>query len=78
MLNKYLRFYEELESGKRKPATEEQEHFVKTTCGQAVAETDHKLAYAKHKRLQAQFREKEGFSKALHNPEDGPTEAWGA
>jgi len=51
LLDKYIPFYRDLETGRREPETEEQKHFVRVTLGQAVAETPHEMAYAKYMRI---------------------------
>ena len=52
----YMDFYDSLETGQRKPATEAQEHFVKVCHGRAKASTEHELAYVKYMRLRARLR----------------------
>src|SRR5947207_720717 len=52
LLDKYIPFYRDLETGRRQPETEEQKHFVRVTLGQAVAETPHEMAYAKYMGMQ--------------------------
>jgi uncharacterized protein YifE (UPF0438 family) len=54
LLNKHLDFYIDLARGKRKPATEAQEHFLKVCQGRAVAETEHEVVYILWKRLDIQ------------------------
>jgi hypothetical protein len=52
LLDKYMSFYRDLETGRRQPETEEQKHFVRVILGQAAAETPHEIAYAKYMRMQ--------------------------
>ena len=74
LLARHLRFYRDLASGRRKPMTTAQEHFVKATVGHTAAETPHEWAYIKYKRLQARNRSK---SPSPRDPEiDGPTPEW--
>ena len=56
LLEKHINFYLDLETGRRKPTTEAQEHFVKVSRGLAAAETVHELAFAKHMQLRAAQR----------------------
>ena len=51
LLDKYLALHRDLESGRRQPETEEQEHLVRVTLGQALAKTQHEMAYAKCMRI---------------------------
>jgi uncharacterized protein YifE (UPF0438 family) len=51
LLRRYLPFYRALESGRRKPSTQAQEHFVAVCEGGTKAETQHELAYVKYMRL---------------------------
>lgn len=53
LLNKYLRFYLELENGTRKPKTEAQEHFVALCKGRVGATTPHEIAFAKYRSRRA-------------------------
>jgi uncharacterized protein YifE (UPF0438 family) len=56
LLEKHISFYLDLESGRRKPSTDAQEHFVKVSQGLVAAETIHELAFAKHMWLRAAQR----------------------
>jgi len=51
LLERYLRFYRDLESGARQPTTPAQVRFVAVCGGQAVAQTEHEKVYAKYMRL---------------------------
>jgi len=51
LLRKHYEFYRSLETGSRKPMTEEQVHFVAVCRGQSKAETEHEKTYAKYMRL---------------------------
>jgi uncharacterized protein YifE (UPF0438 family) len=59
LLYKYFEFYRALETGKRKPNTAAQRHFVAVCQGRASAETVHEKAYAKYMRLRAMQRRKQ-------------------
>ena len=79
LLAKHLDFYRALASGRRKPTTAAQEHFVEVTVGHAAAETSHEFAYVKYLRLCAEQRDLERAESAELNrdPElDGPTDGW--
>jgi|GEM_PF-2399651 len=81
LLDEHLSFYEDLETGQRKPKTEAQEHFVKVCMGKAKASTDHELAYVKYMRLRAKLRreqdEQRDSSSAIPEYEDGlPKPGW--
>lgn len=68
LLNKHLSFYEELETGQRKPKTEAQSHFVKVCQGRAKASSNHELAYVKYMKLRAKSRqEQEGQRESSHS-----------
>ncbi|MDZ7290481.1 MAG: DUF413 domain-containing protein [candidate division KSB1 bacterium] len=58
LLQKYYEFYRSLETGKRKPNTEAQKHFVAVCRGHAPAETLHEKVYAKFMRIRAVQRRK--------------------
>ncbi len=47
VFNRYHEFYEDLDTGRRKPSTLAQRHFVECCRGRAVAETVHEKAYLK-------------------------------
>ncbi|MGH7599028.1 MAG: DUF413 domain-containing protein [bacterium] len=51
LLYQYYEFYRALETGKRKPSTAAQKHFVAVCQGRAKAETLHEKAYAKYMQL---------------------------
>lgn len=51
LLYRYYEFYRALETGKRKPSTAAQKHFVAVCQGRAKAETLHEKAYAKYMQL---------------------------
>jgi transcriptional accessory protein Tex/SPT6 len=53
LLTRHLRFYNQLARGERKPTTPAQQHFVAVCKGEVAAETEHEIAYKKH-------REREG------------------
>ncbi len=76
LLTKYLAFYRDLETGRRKPTTPAQEHFVAFTTGHIPAETDHERAYAVHMRLRAYQRELARQDRGSRDPDDGPTDEW--
>lgn len=48
LLYKYFEFYRALETGKRKPSTAAQRHFVAVCQGRARAETVHEKTYVKY------------------------------
>ena len=48
LLYQYYEFYRALETGKRKPSTAAQKHFVAVCQGRAKAETQHEKAYTKY------------------------------
>lgn len=75
LLRRHMEFYRALETGRRKPVTEAQKHFVNVTIGHAAAETVHEIAYVKHMRLRAVHREA-ADTQTSHDPADGPTEGW--
>jgi hypothetical protein len=75
LLTKHMDFYRALETGKRQPTTEAQEHFVRVTRGLAVAETVDERAYAKHMQLRAAQRAAISGENP-HDPADGPTPEW--
>jgi uncharacterized protein YifE (UPF0438 family) len=75
LLQRHIRFYRDLETGQRKPATEAQRRFVEVTLGHAAAESMHERAYVKHMRLRT-ARHESTRNEHIHNPEDGPTEEW--
>jgi len=75
LLKKHIDFYRDLETGRRQPTTQAQEHFVRVTRGLEAAETVHERAYAKHMRLRAQQRAAER-SENPPDPADGPTPEW--
>lgn len=50
LIEKHLKFYQELASGARTPTTPEQVDFVAVCEGRKVAETPHELAYIKYRR----------------------------
>ena len=51
LLEKYGDFYRDLDSGKRKPSTKSQEHFVLVCQGLAQPLTVHEIAYIKSKSM---------------------------
>lgn len=51
LLYRYYEFYRALETGKRRPSTTAQKHFVAVCQGRAKAETLHEKAYAKYMQL---------------------------
>ncbi|MCI0691372.1 DUF413 domain-containing protein [candidate division KSB1 bacterium] len=51
LLYRYYEFYRSLETGKRRPSTAAQKHFVAVCQGRAKAETLHEKAYAKYMQL---------------------------
>lgn len=53
LLYRYYEFYRALETGKRKPSTAAQKHFVAVCQGRAKAETLHEKVYAKYVQLRA-------------------------
>lgn len=75
LLRKHMTFYRDLETGRRRPRSPAQQHFVLVTLGRAAAETLHEKAYVKHMRLRAQQREA-GGEKSVRDPADGPTPEW--
>jgi len=77
LLNHYMQFYRDLESGRREPTTDAQRHFVKVTMGQAVVETPHEMAYAKYMRMRARQRIEDTENSPIREPSEGPTEEWG-
>lgn len=63
-LKRYYKFYEDLDTGKRKPISSAQQHFIDCCRGRAQAETVHERAYLKDKLfkikiLESDRREKE-------------------
>jgi uncharacterized protein YifE (UPF0438 family) len=79
LLSKHLHFYRTLASGRRKPATAAQEHFVQVTLGHATAETPHEFAWIKYRRNCAERRElaRAESTELKRDPElDGPTDGW--
>lgn len=50
LLSKHLNFYEKLATGRRKPTTEAQVHFVEVCKGRAEPTTKHEVAYIKYRR----------------------------
>jgi len=56
LLDKHLTFYVELTSGKRRPTTEAQRHFIAVSMGHDVASTDHERAFMKWRRKMARGR----------------------
>jgi uncharacterized protein YifE (UPF0438 family) len=75
LLDKHLPFYRDLETGRRRPTTPAQEHFVSFTRGLVPADTEHERAYAQHMRLRAQSRHAEQGAPP-RDPAGGPTEEW--
>ena len=53
LLRRHCDFYCSLASGKRRPETEAQRHFVAVCQGQAEPRTEHELAYSDLKKLMA-------------------------
>jgi uncharacterized protein YifE (UPF0438 family) len=75
LLQTHLRFYRALATGRRKPATPAQKHFIKVTLGHAAAETVHEIVYMKWMRLRVQQRAR-GGTEARDPHTDGPTDGW--
>lgn len=81
LLDRYMDFYDSLETGQRRPTTDAQEHFVKVCHGRAKASTEHELAYVKYMRLRAKLRrereEQRGKQDSIPLYEEGyPTPGW--
>lgn len=81
LLSKYSKFYEELDSGRRKPTTKEQEHFVMACRYQAAAETLHEKVWIKKKRqmtyeIQKRHKEKEKECGIPETEEGTPRPGW--
>lgn len=53
LIEKYREFFQSLETGRRKPTTDAQAHFVAVCRGHSHAETEHEKAYAKLMRIRA-------------------------
>jgi uncharacterized protein YifE (UPF0438 family) len=64
LLDRYLGFYESLASGRRRPSTPAQQHFVDVLMGLAKAESPHENAYLKH-RAEVLQSEKVGAQSAI-------------
>jgi len=56
LLQRYSRFYKELNDGIRLPKTADQRRFVEVCYGRAGAESAHEIAWVKYKRIAAQER----------------------
>lgn len=48
LLDQYLPFYKDLASGRRKPATEDQKHFVQVSMGKIAPVSSHEVAFLKY------------------------------
>jgi uncharacterized protein YifE (UPF0438 family) len=59
LINTWLWFYKELDSGERKPKSQAQQHFVEVCRGQTRAETQDEFAYVKFRMNVAHERENE-------------------
>lgn len=76
LIDKHLSFYRALATGKRKPTTGAQKHFVAMCEGRAKAETVHEFAYVKYMRIQRAYEEKE-YSRGIPEYEEGlPRQGW--
>jgi uncharacterized protein YifE (UPF0438 family) len=69
LISRHLKFYKDLESGKRTPTTEAQIHFVAACKNEATPETEHEIAYIK-------YRDVYGRTKGNYRMSDGKSE-WG-
>jgi len=76
LIHKYKNFYLNLQSGRRKPETEAQKHFIEVTLGLKSATNIHEVAFVKYMRKVANLRKEERKYKKEINPEDGATEGW--
>jgi uncharacterized protein YifE (UPF0438 family) len=65
LLYRYYEFYRALETGKRKPSTAAQKHFVAVCEGRAKAETLHEKTYAKYMKTRATQRREQAQEKAM-------------
>ena len=75
LLAEHLIFYRDLETGRHRPQTKAQEHFVLFTLGRAAAETIHERAYAKHMRLRGKLRAANEIE-IPRDPREGPSAEW--
>ena len=74
LLSRHLNFYQSLATGRRKPGTIAQKHFVEVALGHAGAETPHEFAYIKYVRLLRSSTETESHAR---DPElEGPADGW--
>ena len=76
LLARHLNFYRALETGRWRPRTQAQEHFVRVTRGLETADTTHEKAYVKYMHLRAERRVERLSGDPIHDPADGPTEEW--
>ena len=65
LLDRYLRFYRSLISGKRVAQTAAQVHFVEAFHGRVAPETDHEIAFMKFIRIELAKREAESERAAV-------------
>ena len=75
LIEKYLRFYDELAEGVRRPMTRLQRRFVSVAHGERNPETPHEIAYLKYLRLKAHER-REASSPAWGDDEPHKTANW--
>ena len=59
LVDRYGDFYRSLISGKRKPETESQAHFIEAFHGRVAPTTDHEIAFTKFARIVQAKRETE-------------------
>lgn len=79
LLQRYYRFYRELETGTHVPTTEAQEHFVAICRGLTSVKTEHERAYAKYMRKRAaeEKKRREAAEGELPDYEEGyPNADW--
>jgi len=74
LLDKHLWFYQQLDSGERRPNTKEQLHFLKVCRNEAPAQTEHEKAYMawlRKKLIEASKREDAASSHGIPEFEEG-------
>ncbi len=79
LVNKNLDFYVSLSSGKRKPQTEEQRHFVRVCKCKTKANTVHELAFIKYRMKEIAMKnvEKKESEQGVRQFEPGhPDSSW--
>ena len=65
LLEKHLRFYQQLHSGERVPNTEAQIHFVQVCSGRLRPRTQHEIAYTRFLDANADYIDHRKYTKPV-------------